>query len=165
MASSSGDDPIKTGVKTVAIGFILYKVAGYVVGALICGIVSIVFLRMRWGWKSELRTIKNIECHNTEVKRCTGKNTTQKCVTEKKKSCQVRLEGIDRVLQKIFKPTAVPDQGDVMKVFFDPKRKEETASLNDFPSSIFGGIFGILCVIQVIYIVFLLKIEKAVAAA
>lgn len=167
MASSTttnmNESAIKTGVKTVAIGFILYKVAGYVVGALVCGIVSIVSLRKRWGWTSELRPIKSIECHDFEVKKCTGK--TKRCRTKKRKSCQVRIEGINRVLQKTFNPTSVPQESDVLKVYFDPKRKDDTSTLNNFPSSMFGVVFAILCVIQIVNVISLLKFEKAVASA
>ena len=73
----------------------------------------------------------------------------------------MNLYGVDVQLSKTF--VIPPEEGDVVKIFFDPKHKIDTVTLYRSMGTTLGFVCGLLSVSQIIYALILLKIQRSVS--
>ena len=141
--------------------YIFYQIICGAISAVVCLILSIVFYRIRLGWKSKLHRVKSADCTRSRRTTCTQNNRNNNmtsCNTSIVYDCVLGVEGIARSLSNV---TSSPyEKGQTVTVYYDPSNVNKTATLHGFPHMLFAGIFLIIGLISAGWAYFLWNVRN-----
>lgn len=113
-------------LRTVGKANIYYHIFWLVVTDVIFFMIAVATLCWRRGWSSEIETVQAISCTDVFSRSCTKYN----CTVQHKKNCAVTVGS--HVLTRTYSST-VPTVGGKVVVYFDPKNRDKTLTLQPFP--------------------------------
>lgn len=133
---------------------IWFGIAGSIVGVIV-GAIAIIFYQFFYTRESTDAIVTAIECEKQQKTSCTNKG--RDCTTRDVHKCRVSLEGFDTPIAYVADGHSPPEEGETVTVYFDPKDKTASASLDPPVSAATGTAMsaGVLVVSAIVLAVLL----------
>lgn len=154
---------LKSGAKTIGGIYLLLREAKALMGAVVVAVIAILVAASRWRWTSQMGTVEKIACQKDDVVTCNTTKYQRRCTTQHDQECTVHVKDFDRALQRLYPANApVPTVGEQVRVYFDPKNKEGTATLAYLPTAEIAGVLGLVSVSLLVRVYVLMRVKSAV---
>lgn len=136
-------------VEDIGQAYIIYRMIGAAIGCVVFLLMAFVFYRVRLNWKSESTKVTSADCTRTRRVNCTSRSDStgsSSCRASIVYDCLVSLNGFAR---QISNTSSVPYKvNQTVRVYYDPTKKDQTATLTSFPHmtvAVICLIVGLLC--------------------